>query len=185
MDTKHISVKTKYNTEFPKVFSEEFGIKNKSALPRLSKVVVNMGTGQELRNKEIYARLLNEMAAITGQKPKVQAARLSIAGFALREGMPVGLTVTLRGERMFAFLDKLISVVFPRFRDFRGIPAKFDSRGNYTYGITEYTVFPEIDLAKVDKVRGFEITVVTNAGSPEKGKRMLEILGMPFEKTEA
>lgn len=182
MDTQHISVKEKYNTEFPKEFASEFGVKNIQAIPRLSKVVVNMGTGQELRNKEIYARLLNEISSMTGQKPRVQAAKTSIAGFGLREGQAVGLTVTLRGDRMFAFLDKLISVVLPRFRDFRGVPAKFDARGNYTLGIAEYTVFPEIDLAKVDRVRGLEITIVTNAGSPEKGRRMLELLGMPFEK---
>lgn len=178
----HISVKEKYNTEFPARFAEEFGYKNPMELPRLRKVVVNMGTGMELRNKDIQARLLSDIAAITGQKPKIQAARLSVAGFGIREGMPIGLTVTLRGERMFAFLDKLISVVFPRFRDFRGVPAKFDAAGNYNLGITEYTVFPEIDLAKVDRARGLQITVVTNAGSAEKGKRMLEILGMPFEK---
>ena len=178
----HISLKTKYNTEFPKAFGDEFGVKNKYALPRIHKVVVNMGTGQELRNKEVQAKIVSEISAITGQRPKIQKARLSVAGFAVREGMPVGLTVTLRGERMYAFLDKLISVVLPRFRDFRGIPATFDARGNYTLGISEYTVFPEIDLAKVDKVRGLEITVVTNAGSPEKGRKMLEILGMPFTK---
>lgn len=180
--TKHISVKEKYNTEFANVFAKEFGIKNTNALPRLGKVVVNIGTGAEMRQKEVAAKLLSEFSAMTGQKPKIQKARLSIAGFGLREGMPVGLTVTLRGERMFAFLDKLISVVLPRFRDFRGVPAKFDANGNYTLGIGEYTVFPEIDLAKVDKVRGLEITIVTNAGSPEKGKKMLTLLGMPFEK---
>lgn len=180
----HITVKTKYNTEFPKVFAEEYGIKNKMMLPRLKKVVVNLGTGQDLRNKEVQTKVVNEIASITGQKPKVQNAKVSVAGFAVREGMPVGLTVTLRGERMFAFLDKLISVVFPRYRDFRGIPAKFDHAGNYNLGVLEYSVFPEIDLAKLDKNRGLEITIVTNAGSPERGKRMLETLGMPFEKEE-
>lgn len=182
MDSAHISVKTKYNTTFREEFSKEFDVKNVSALPRLAKIVINIGTGQELRQKEVQAKLVNEISSIAGQKPKIQKARLSVAGFAVREGMPVGLTVTLRGERMYAFLDKLISIVLPRFRDFRGVPAKFDSRGNYTLGIREYTVFPEIDLAKVDKIRGLEITVVTNAGSPEKGKKMLELLGMPFEK---
>lgn len=181
---KHISVKEKYNTELPKVFADEFGYKNKMSLPRLRKVVINLGTGQDMRSKEVQAKLISEVASFTGQKPKVQNARLSVAGFAIREGMPVGLTVTLRGERMFAFLDKLISVVFPRFRDFRGIPARFDKNGNYTIGITEHSAFPEIDLAKVDKVRGLEITVVVNAGSAQKGKRMLEVLGMPFEKDE-
>ncbi len=184
MATQHISVKERYNTEFVEEFSKEFDVKNRYALPRIQKIVVNIGTGQDLRNKEVQAKLIAEIASMTGQKPKVQNARVSIAGFNLREGMPVGLTVTLRRERMYAFLDKLISVVLPRFRDFRGVPAKFDGRGNYTLGMTEYTVFPEIDLAKVDKVRGLEITIVTNAGSPEKGRRMLEILGMPFEKLE-
>lgn len=184
MATQHISIKERYNTGFVEEFAKEFGIENRFALPRIQKVVVNIGTGQDLRNKDVQAKLIAEIASMTGQKPKVQNARLSIAGFNLREGMPVGLTVTLRRERMYAFLDKLISVVLPRFRDFRGVPAKFDARGNYTLGMTEYTVFPEIDLAKVDKVRGLEITIVTNAGSPEKGRRMLELLGMPFEKEE-
>lgn len=182
MDTQHISVKTKYDTEFRETFAKEFGLSNPEQLPRLSKIVVNIGTGQEMRQKEVQARLLSEISSITGQKPKIQAAKTSIAGFSLREGMPVGLTVTLRGERMFAFFDKLVSIVLPRLRDFRGVPAKFDGRGNYTLGLGEYTVFPEIDLAKVDRVRGLEITIVTNAGNPEKGKRMLELLGMPFEK---
>ena len=181
---KHISVKELYNTEFPKEFAKEFGVTNPMALPRLSKVVINIGTGQDLKNKDIQAKLISEIASITGQKPKIQKARVSVAGFALREGTPVALTVTLRRDKMFSFLDKLVSVVLPRFRDFRGVPSKFDARGNYTLGMTEYTVFPEIDLAKVDKVRGLEITIVTNAGNPERGKRMLELLGMPFEKED-
>jgi large subunit ribosomal protein L5 len=153
--------------------------------PQIVKVVVNMGTGESLRNKETKEKLMAELAAITGQKPKVQPARLSISGFGLREGMPVGLTVTLRRDRMYHFLDRLITVVLPRFRDFRGVATKsFDKGGNYTLGVTEHTVFPEIDLAKVDKPRGLEITIVVKNSDPEKSKLMLEALGMPFEKGE-
>jgi large subunit ribosomal protein L5 len=180
-ENKHVSVKEKLS-EAQSKFATEFSIKNKMALPTIKKVVVNAGTGQELKHKDIMAKLVGEMTSITGQRPKVQKARISVAGFSLREGTPVGLTVTLRGKKMWFFLDKLVSVVLPRLRDFRGIPAKFDQAGNYTYGMSEYTVFPEIDLAKVDRARGLEITVVTNAGSPEKGKFFLSEMGLPFEK---
>lgn len=165
--------------------AKEFDIANSMAVPVLSKVVVNMGTGDRLRNKETKERLLTDLAAITGQKPKIQLARVSISGFAVREGMAVGLTTTLRHDRMYHFLDKLIGVVLPRFRDFRGVPARgFDKSGNYTLGISEHTVFPEIDLAKVDRPHGLEITIVIKNSNPRMSKRLLEALGVPFEKGE-
>lgn len=178
---KHESVRNKLKLAQDS-FAKEFGVANKMALPRVYKVVVNAGTGQELKQKEVMTKLVGEISSITGQRPKVQKARISVAGFSLREGTPVGLTVTLRGEKMWSFLDKLVSIVLPRLRDFRGVPARFDGGGNYTLGMSEYTVFPEIDLAKVDRARGLEITIVTKAGSAEKGKFFLSALGVPFEK---
>lgn len=181
----HTSVLEKYQKDARKVLAEELGIKNELAIPKIQKVVINMGTGELHKNKEVYQKTVDEIAAISGQKPAVRAARISVAGFNLRAGTPVGLTVTLRGVRMYQFLDKLISVVLPRLRDFRGVPTKsFDPNGNYTLGFTEHTVFPEIDLAKVDRAKGLEVTIVSNAGSKEKGRRLLELLGMPFEKNE-
>jgi large subunit ribosomal protein L5 len=180
----HTSVKEKYS-EARKTLGQELKIKNDLAIPGLKKIVVNMGTGESLRNKEQAAKLHEDMASITGQKPAIRAARVSIAGFNLRAGQPVGLTVTLRGERMYQFLDKLISVVLPRLRDFRGISrTSFDQNGNYTLGFSEHTVFPEIDLAKADRTRGLEITIVSNSGSKERGLRLLELLGMPFIKED-
>lgn len=181
----HTPLKQKYQKEVREIVAKEFNIVNPMAAPLLSKIVVNMGTGDKLRNKETRERLLADLAAITGQKPKIQKARVSISGFAVREGMSVGLTTTLRHNRMYHFLDRLIAVVLPRFRDFRGVSAKsFDKAGNYTLGISEHTVFPEIDLTKVDKPHGLEITVVIKNSNPEKSKKLLEELGMPFEKGE-
>lgn len=166
-------------------FAKEYNVKNAFAVPSIKKIVVNIGTGMDLRDKGQREKLVNEFTSLTGQKPKIQNARISVAGFNLRAGMPVGLTATLRSSRMESFLDKLISVVLPRLRDFRGIPTRgFDQAGNYTLGMAEYTVFPEIDLAKVDKMRSLEITIVTKAGSPERGRKFLELVGMPFEKPE-
>ncbi len=181
---KHTPIEEKI-LEAQKMFAKEFNVDNVMALPKVHKIVVNMGTGMDLRDKGMKEKAVNEFAAITGQKPKIQNARISVAGFNLRAGMPVGLTATLRGARMRSFMDKIISVVFPRLRDFRGIPTRgFDGMGNYTLGMTEHVVFPEIDLAKVDKMRGLEITFVTKAGSAEKGRKFLEFVGMPFEKEE-
>lgn len=178
-----LSLREKYTKEVRDKMAQEFGIKNHMAVPKVSKIVINMGTGEAYRNKESYAKLQAELAAITGQKPKIQAARVSIAGFNLRAGMQVGLTSTLRGARMYSFLEKLISVVLPRLRDFRGVSKKsFDQNGNYTLGFAEHIVFPEIDLSAVAKPHGLEITIVSNAGSKEKGLKLLELLGMPFEK---
>lgn len=151
--------------------------------PKLVKIVVNMGTGELLKNKEATAKVEKDLAAITGQKPKITHAKKSIAGFNIREGQPVGMVVTLRDKKMNDFLKKLTSVVLPRLRDFRGVPKKgFDRNGNYTLGVSEHTVFPEIDLATIDKARGMEITIVTTARTPERGYEFLKSLGMPFEK---
>ena len=155
-------------------------------LPKVVKVVVNMGTSDMAsKNKDGFEKLANDLATITGQKPQVRAAKTSIAGFGIREGLPVGLKVTLRGKRMNDFIDKLVKLTLPRIRDFRGIPVKgIDGSGNYTLGIIEHTVFPEIDLAKVDKPHGLEITVVTNTNSREKALDLLTQRGFPFEKEE-
>lgn len=179
----HTSIQEKYEKQARATLVSELGIKNEMAIPKLRKIVVNMGTGESLRNKEMAQKLQSDLAAITGQKPAIRAARVSIAGFNLRAGQPVGLTVTLRGERMYQFLDKLISVVLPRLRDFRGVSTRsFDQNGNYSIGFSEHTIFPEIDITKTDHPRGMEVTIVSNAGSKEKGQRLLELLGMPFEK---
>jgi large subunit ribosomal protein L5 len=163
----------------------EYSLPNVMAAPKITKIVVNMGTGDTAKNKEPWAKLQQDFAAMTGQKPKITQSRQSIAGFGLREGQPVGLAVTLRGEKMYSFLEKVISIVLPRLRDFRGVPRKgFDGFGNYTLAFTEHIVFPEIDFAKVDRPRGFEMTVVVKNGTPERSLRMLELFGMPFEKVE-
>src|SRR5260221_5633189 len=162
---------------------KEFDIKNIMAVPKLTKIVINTGIGDASKSKEIVAKITEDLAAITGQKPKITKARISIAGFNLRAGTNVGMVVTLRGSRMYDFLEKLVKITLPRLRDFRGIPTKsFDKNGNYTLGVVEHTVFPEIDLAKVDKPRGMEITIVTNMKNKNESKRLLELLGMPFEK---
>lgn len=178
-----MNLREKYEKEARPALQKEFDIANAMAVPEIGKIVVNMGTGESLRNKETAEKIIAELAAITGQKPKVTRARVSIAGFNVREGMPVGVTVTLRKKRMYDFLTKLISVVLPRLRDFRGVSDKsFDGRGNYTLGVVEHTVFPEIDITKIDKPRGMEITIVIERSAKEQSKRLLEILGMPFEK---
>jgi len=178
-----LSLKEKYEKEIKPTLVKEFELKSPMAAPKLTKIVVNMGTSDKLRDKENKSVLTEDLATITGQKPKVQKARISVAGFALRQGQPVGLTVTLRRERMYNFLDKLISVTLPRLRDFRGIPLKsFDKAGNYTLGIKDYSVFPEIDLGRGNQ--GMEITVVTSSNDREQAKRLLELIGMPFEKED-
>lgn len=180
-----MSLYENYNKEIKGQLVKELDIKNVMATPKLTKIVVNMGTGEALKSKEVHAKMINDLTTITGQKPKITKARVSIAGFNLRLGMNVGLTVTLRGKRMYDFYEKLVKITLPRLRDFRGVPLKsFDQAGNYTLGIVEHTVFPEIDLAKVDKARGMEITIVTNAGNKKNSMKLLELLGMPFEKTE-
>ena len=153
------------------------------ATPKLVKVVINMGVGNVAKNEKGLADLKRDFALVAGQMPSVRAAKVSIASFGLRAGMPVGLSVTLRGGHMYSFLDRLFSVTLPRLRDFRGVSANsFDKQGNYTLGLTEHTVFPEIDISKSAPAHGMEITVVTTAGNIERSKRLLELLGCPFEK---
>jgi large subunit ribosomal protein L5 len=180
-----LNLAQKYTKEVLPVMAKEFGVANKLAVPRLQKIVVNMGIGDLAKDKANFAKLQTNLAAITGQKPSVRLAKLSVAGFGIRAGMPVGLSVTLRGSRMYDFLGRLTGVVLPRLRDFRGIANKgFDSVGNYTLGLAEYTVFPEVSLEKVDKPRGLEITFVIGGKDKIQSKRLLELLGMPFEKID-
>lgn len=179
------TLREKYEKEVKSELKKVLGIENEFALPRITKVVVNMGTGDKLRDKSKKEKLIKEFSLITGQAPKIQNARLSIAGFGLRAGMPVGLSSTLRKDKMWNFLQKLIYITLPRLRDFRGVSAKsFDQAGNYTLGIREHIVFPEIDLATVDKPHGLEITVVLKNSDKEKSFKLLELLGMPFEKED-
>ena len=164
----------------PKLMSE-FGISNRMAVPRLEKISVNMGLGEASRNIKILDGALEELASLAGQKPVMTRARKSIAAFKLREGMPIGARVTLRGDRMWDFLDRLISVALPRVRDFRGVKRKsFDGRGNYTLGVKDQLIFPEIDLNKVEHTKGMNITITTTAGNDERALFMLRELGMPF-----
>ena len=160
---------------------EKFGYKNVMQLPKLEKIVLNMGLGEAIANSKAMDNAVEDMTIIVGQKPVITRAKKSIAGFKLREGMPIGVKVTLRGERMYEFLDRLISIALPRMRDFRGInPKSFDGRGNYTMGIKEQLIFPEIEYDKVDKIRGMDITVVTSAPTDEEAFELLKQLGMPF-----
>jgi len=175
----------KFEKEVKGALASEFDIKNGLAIPMVEKVVVNMGVGLAAKNQQQMDALKRDLAVITGQAPAIRNAKVSIASFNLRTGMPVGLSVTLRGERMYSFLDRLFSIVLPRLRDFRGVPLKsFDKMGNYTLGFEEHTVFPEVDPAKSAAAHGMEITIVTTAGTPEKAKRLLELLGCPFVKEE-
>jgi large subunit ribosomal protein L5 len=175
-------LKEKYIKEIAPALEKEFGVKNVNAVPKLMKIVVNSGVGAAIKSKELMEQIKRDMATITGQATTVRQAHLSVASFAVRQGMPVGLKVTLRGDRMYAFLDRLVSVVLPRFRDFRGVPAKgFDAHGNFTLGIVDQTVFPEIDITK-SKPFGFEITMVTSSKNKEHSFKLVELLGMPFEK---
>lgn len=175
-------LREKYIEEVVPTLSKEFGIENKMAVPKITKVVVNLGVGNVARNKETLEALISDLARITGQAPQIRQAKKSVASFGIRKGMPVGIRVTLRGERMYAFLDRLFSIVLPRLRDFRGVPKNgFDNYGNYTLGLTEHTVFPEIDIGK-SQAHGLEVTIVTNTKERKQSRRLLELLGMPFEK---
>ncbi|KKU12311.1 MAG: 50S ribosomal protein L5 [Candidatus Woesebacteria bacterium GW2011_GWA1_45_8] len=176
---------TKYQKEAAPKLAAEFGIKNKMAIPSLEKVVLNVGVGEIAKNKESLELAKRDLAEITGQFPSVRPAKISVASFSVRTGMPVGLFVTLRGEHMWAFLQRLFSIVLPRFRDFRGLSDKsFDKGGNYTLGIEEFSVFPEIDLAKPHALKGLEATIVVKGSDAEKSRKLLGYLGMPFEKKE-
>ncbi len=176
-------LKEKYNKEIAPQIAKEFDIKNPMAIPRIEKIIVNMGMGEAISNSKILDVAVEELRVITGQKPVITKAKKSIASFKLRQGMNIGTMVTLRGERMYEFLDRLISVALPRVRDFRGISGKaFDGRGNYTLGIREQLIFPEIDFNKVDKTRGMNISIVTTAKTDEQSRALLKALGMPFRQ---
>ena len=176
-------LRDRYQDDVVPKLAKEFSLENPMAIPRVEKVSLNMGLGEAIQNIKILDDAVAELAALTGQKPVITRAQKSIASFKLREGMPIGARVTLRGERMWDFLDRLITVALPRVRDFRGVPNRsFDGRGNYTLGVREHTIFPEIDLNKVDKVKGMNITIVTTAGNDERAKFLLRELGMPFAK---
>ena len=174
-------LKEKYKSEIAPALAKEFDIKNPMAIPRIEKIIVNMGLGEASSNAKILDVATEELKVITGQKPVVTKAKKSIAAFKLRQGMSIGTMVTLRGDRMFEFLDRLISVALPRVRDFRGISGKaFDGRGNYTLGVREQLIFPEIDFNKVDKTRGMNISIVTTAKTDDQARSLLKALGMPF-----
>ena len=176
-------LKERYNSEIRSLLQEKFGYTNPMEIPKLDKVVVNMGLGEVIQDPKALDAAVGDMTAITGQKPIVTKAKKSIAGFRLREGMPIGAKVTLRGERMYEFLDKLVTVSLPRVRDFHGVSKKaFDGRGNYTLGIKEQLIFPEVDYDLVDKVRGMDIVIVTTANTDEESRELLAQLGMPFQK---
>jgi large subunit ribosomal protein L5 len=171
----------KYNTEIKSALAKELGITNAMAIPKLEKIVINMGLGEATQNVKIMDPLVADLAAIAGQKPVTTKAKKSIAAFKVREGMPIGAMVTLRGEAMYEFLDRLISIALPRVRDFRGVSVKsFDGRGNYTLGLHDQLIFPEIDYAKVDKLKGMNVTIVTTAANDNQSRALLKHLGMPF-----
>jgi large subunit ribosomal protein L5 len=174
-------LKIRYREEILPALQSEFEIKNVMQVPGLTKIVVNMGVGEAARDSKLIEGAIKDLATITGQKPHVTRARKSIAQFKLREGMPIGAHVTLRGDRMWEFLDRLLSLALPRIRDFRGLsPRQFDGRGNYTFGLTEQVMFHEIDQDKVDRSRGMDITVVTTATNDDEGRALLKQLGFPF-----
>jgi large subunit ribosomal protein L5 len=177
-------LKEKYQNEVVKKLIDEFKIENIMMVPKIEKIVINTGVGDALKNKEAFEKVKNDIAAITGQSPSVRKARVSVASFGLRKGAPVGLKVTLRGMKMYDFMDKLFSIVLPRLRDFRGVKRdSFDRWGNYTLGIVEHNVFPEVDITKTSP-RGLEITIVVKSGTVSQSLRLLELLGMPFEKQD-
>jgi large subunit ribosomal protein L5 len=174
-------LKDKYQKELAPALKKEFGYANTMAIPKIRKVVVNMGLGEATSNAKIVDTAADELSKITGQKATVRRAKKSIAAFKVREGMPIGAMVTLRGERMYEFLDRLMSIALPRVRDFKGIsPKGFDGRGNYTLGLRDQIIFPEIDYMKVDKARGMNVSVVTSAKTDEEARKLLQLIGLPF-----
>ncbi|MFN8099239.1 MAG: 50S ribosomal protein L5 [Dermatophilaceae bacterium] len=176
-------LKTRYAEEIRPALSTQFSYGNAMQVPGVVKVVVNMGVGDAAKDSKLIEGAIRDLAAITGQKPQVTKARKSIAQFKLREGMPIGAHVTLRGDRMWEFLDRLVSVALPRIRDFRGLsPKQFDGRGNYTFGLNEQSMFHEIDQDRIDRVRGMDITVVTTATNDDEGRALLKALGFPFKE---
>ena len=174
-------LKTRYREELVPRLKDELGLANVMQVPRLEKIVVNMGVGEAIQDAKRLEAAAEDLAVITGQKAQIRKARRSIAGFKLRAGMSIGVRVTLRGDRMWEFFDRLISVAIPRIRDFRGLnPRSFDGHGNYTFGVVEQLIFPEIDYDKIDKVRGMDITIVTTARTDDEGRALLRALGFPF-----
>jgi len=184
MSTKvDVRLKAKYKSTIAPALKSEFGFKNPMMVPTLTKVIVNMGVGDAARDSKLIEGAIRDLVTITGQKPQVTKARKSIAQFKLREGQPIGAHVTLRGDRMWEFADRLLSISLPRIRDFRGLsPKQFDGHGNYTFGLTEQVVFPEIEQDKVDRPRGMDITFVTTAKNDVEGRALLKALGFPFKE---
>lgn len=173
-----------FKSQITAKLEKEFGSTNKMALPKIKKIVLNVGAGEAVMNKNVINNIQEQMALIAGQKPVVTLARKSISAFKIRKGMPLGVKVTLRGAKMYIFLEKMVKIVIPRIRDFRGISeTNIDQHGNLNLGFSEQTLFPEIEYDKVDRVRGLEVTIVTNAGSHKNGKKLFEIVGVPFKKS--
>lgn len=178
-----VKLKETYNTTIVPKLKEQFGYRNIHQVPKVSKIIINRGLGEASQNAKALESSINELSTITGQKPVVTRAKKAIAGFKLRKGMPVGVMVTLRGERMYSFLERLINLALPRIRDFRGIsPKSFDGRGNYSLGVREQLIFPEIDYDTIDQIRGMDISIVTTANNDEEGRALLTEMGMPFQK---
>jgi len=181
--TLDVRLKSRYRSEIAPALKTQFGFKNPMQIPTLVKIVVNMGVGEAARDSKLIEGAVRDLATITGQKPQVTKSRKSIAQFKLREGQPIGAHVTMRGDRMWEFADRLLSISLPRIRDFRGLsPKQFDGKGNYTFGLTEQVVFPEIEQDKVDRPRGMDITIVTTAQNEDEGRALLKALGFPFKE---
>ena len=178
-----VRLKAKYKSEIAPALAAQFGLKNVMQIPNLTKIVVNMGVGDAARDSKLIEGAIRDLATITGQKPQVTKSRKSIAQLKLRENQPIGAHVTMRGDRMWEFADRLLSISLPRIRDFRGLsPKQFDGKGNYTFGLTEQVVFPEIEQDKIDRPRGMDITIVTTAKNDEEGRALLKALGFPFKE---
>jgi large subunit ribosomal protein L5 len=181
--TTDVRLKARYRSEIAPALKSQFGYKNVMQIPTLTKIVVNMGVGDAARDSKLIEGAIRDLTIITGQKPQVTKSRKSIAQFKLREGQPIGAHVTMRGDRMWEFADRLLSISLPRIRDFRGLsPKQFDGKGNYTFGLTEQVVFPEIEQDKVDRPRGMDITIVTTAKNDDEGREFLKMLGFPFKE---
>ena len=177
-------LKERYREEVVPALVKEFGYENVMQAPRLDKIVVNVGMGEAIQDAKALDSAAEDVSAITGQRPVITRAKKSIAAFKVRKGMSIGLTVTVRGDRMYELFDRMVNAALPRIRDFQGVsPCAFDGRGNYSLGIKEQLIFPEVDYDKIDRIRGFQVTVVTTARSDEEGKRLLELLGMPFARS--
>ncbi|BBE30908.1 50S ribosomal protein L5 [Tepiditoga spiralis] len=181
--SEYIPLRDKYDNEVVEALMKEFGYKNKHQVPKIDKIVINMGMGEATRNKDIVVKHADELTKITGQKAVIVKAKKSVANFKLREGMPIGAKVTLRGKNMYNFLYKVVNIVLPKLRDFRGLPSdSFDGRGNYNFGLTEQVVFPELKPDEVKRVQGMDIAIVTTANTDDEAKKLLEFVGFPFKR---